>query len=192
MKPKDVLLLLTDDWADWEAAHAIAEVNSVPQYTVKTIAVDKLSKTSIGGLRAEIDVSIEEYTDLNNLAMVILPGGFSWHQKRYGKIAAFINQVIAADVPIAAICGATIFLGSHGFLNQVRHTGDSKDFFKEYTEYEGEDLFVEAQVIRDKNMITANETAAVEFAYEIYKLLEIDTPEAIEDWYENFKHGFVR
>lgn len=159
---------------------------------MKTIAVDKLSKTSIGGLRAEIDVSIEEYTDLNNLAMVILPGGFSWHQKRYSKIAAFTNQVIAADVPIAAICGATIFLGSHGFLNQVRHTGDSKDFFKEYTEYEGEDLFVEAQVIRDKNMITANETAAVEFAYEIYKLLEIDTPEAIEDWYENFKHGFVR
>ena len=33
---KDVLLLLTDRWADWEASYAIVEVNSVPRYSVKT------------------------------------------------------------------------------------------------------------------------------------------------------------
>lgn len=192
MKSKDVLLLLTDDWADWEAAQAIAEINSVPQYAVKTIAVDKEPKVSIGGLRAEIDFSIAEYIDFDNLAMVILPGGFSWHKKRHKEIAAFIQQATKSDIPIAAICGATVFLGSHGFLNKINHTGDSKDFFKEYTEYQGEDRFLEAQVVRDRNIITANETAALEFAYEIYKLLEIDTAEAIEDWYDNFKHGFVR
>lgn len=192
MKSKDVLLLLTDDWADWEAAHAIAEVNSVPEYTVKTIAVDKSPKVSIGGLRTEIDFSIKEYTDLSHLAMVILPGGFSWHQKRYNEIAVFIDSVMTADIPIAAICGATVFLGSHGFLDKVRHTGDSRDFFKEFKDYQGELLFVEAQVVRDGNVITANETAAVEFAYEIYKLLEIDTLDAIEDWYDNFENGFIR
>lgn len=192
MNTKDVLLLLTDKWADWEASYAIAEVNSVPHYSVKTIALDKESKASIGGIRAEIDLSIEEYTDLKNLAMVILPGGFSWQDNRYEEIAHFIKQVHDQNIPIAAICGATVFLGSHGLLNQVKHTGDSFDFFEAQDEYKGSSNFLESQVIRDKNIITATETAAVEFAYEIYQLLEIDEPKELEAWYDNFKNGFVR
>lgn len=192
MVEKDVLLLLTDKWADWEAAYAIAEVNSFPDYSVKTIALDKVSKASIGGLRAEIDLLIEEYVDLNNLALVILPGGFSWQDNRYEEIARFIKHVLDQNIPIAAICGATIFLGSHGLLDQVKHTGDSFEFFEAQDKYNGASNFLEAQVIRDKNIITANETAAVEFAYEIYKLLEIDEPKELEDWYDNFKNGFVR
>ncbi|AEB29228.1 putative enzyme [Carnobacterium sp. 17-4] len=192
MVEKDVLLLLTDKWADWEASYAIAEVNSVPHYSVKTIALDKESKSSIGGLRAEIDFLIEEYTDLSNLALVILPGGFSWQDNRYEEIARFIKHVLDQNIPIAAICGATIFLGSHGLLDQVKHTGDSFEFFEAQDEYNGATNFLEAQAIRDKNIITANETAAVEFAYEIYKLLEIDEPKELEAWYDNFKNGFVR
>ena len=192
MVEKDVLLLLTDNWADWEASYAIAEVNSVPQYSVKTIALDKESKASIGGLRAEIDFLIEEYTDLSNLALVILPGGFSWQDNRYEEIARFIKYVLDQNIPIAAICGATIFLGSHGLLDQVKHTGDSFDFFEAQDEYNGATNFLEAQVIRDKNIITANETAAVEFAYEIYKLLKVDEPKELESWYDKFKNGLVR
>ncbi|AGY81123.1 type 1 glutamine amidotransferase family protein [Carnobacterium inhibens] len=192
MSAKDVLLLLTDKWADWEASYAIAEVNSVPQYSIKTIALDKGSKASIGGLRAEIDVSIKEYTDLSNLALVILPGGFSWQDNRYEEIAQFVKQILEQNIPVAAICGATIFLGSHGLLDQVKHTGDSFKFFEEQDGYNGAANYLEAQVVRDKNIITANETAAVDFAYEIYKLLEIDEPKELEDWYDYFKNGFVR
>ena len=43
MKAKEVLVLLTDQWADWEAAYAISLINSVPQYEIKTIATNKLS-----------------------------------------------------------------------------------------------------------------------------------------------------
>nr|WP_213016927.1 DJ-1/PfpI family protein [Desemzia sp. RIT 804] len=186
------MLLLTDKWADWEASYAIAEINSVPQYSVKTISLDKESKASIGGLRAEIDYSIKEYTDFDQLAMVILPGGFSWKDNRYDEIAAFIKRVRDQQTPIAAICGATIFLGSYGFLDHIKHTGDSFQFFEEQNGYNGETHFLEAQVVQDDNIITANETAAVDFAYEIYKLLKIDEPAEIEEWYNNFKNGFVR
>lgn len=141
MIAKDVLLLLTDDWADWEAAYAIAEVNSLPQYTVKTIALDKNSKTSIGGLKAEIDLTIVEYIDFSQLALVILPGGFSWKEHRYEEIANFIKSVLEQKIPVAAICGATIFLGSHGFLDQVKHTGDSFHYFEETKGYHGKKSF---------------------------------------------------
>lgn len=46
--------------------------------------------------------------------------------------------------------------------------------------------------MRDGNVITANETAAVEFAYEIFKLLEIDKPAEINQWFDDFKNGLVR
>lgn len=192
MKAKDVLLLLTDRWADWEAAYAIAEVNSVPQYRVRTIAVDKQPKASIGGIRAEIDLSIADYGDFGNLAMLILPGGFSWQEGRHDEIAAFVRKVIEAGVPVAAICGATIFLGKHGLLDRVAHTGDELEYFQNESGYGGADFYRSAQIVKDGGIVTANETAAVDFAREIFRILEIDVPEEIDVWHEKFAKGMVR
>ena len=90
--PKEVLLLLTDRWADWEAAYAIAEVHSAAQYAVKTVATDLTPKRSIGGIRAEIDYTIGSYSNFENLAMIILPGGFAWKEGRHNEIAAFVRK----------------------------------------------------------------------------------------------------
>lgn len=192
MQTKDVLLVLTDRWADWEASFAIAEINSVPQYAVKTIAVDKQPKVSIGGLRAEIDCALSDYQCFDNLAMVILPGGFSWQEDRHDEIAGFIKKIIGFGVPIAAICGATIFLGKHGFLDAVRHTGDDLEPFQNEQGYNGQSCYLAAQIVVDNGFITANETAAVDFALEIFKVLKIDSDEEIAKWYDHFKYGAVR
>ena len=192
MKQKEVLLVLTDRWADWEASHAIAEVNSVPQYAVKTIAVDKKPKESIGGLRAEIDYVVKEYQNFNNIAMVILPGGFSWKENAYEEIVDFLTEVKNREIPIAAICGATIFLGKHGFLDTIKHTGDELECFLSEEGYNGKEKYVSAQIVVDGGFITANETAAVDFAYEIFKMLEIDEASELDEWHDNFKRGAVR
>lgn len=189
---KDILLLLTDRWADWEAAYAIAQIHSEPQYTVKTVALDKEPKASIGGLRAEIDCVISDYTFFENTALVIVPGGFSWAENEYAEIVEFLKKARQCDVPVAAICGATIFLGRHGFLDDVKHTGDSLEFFTAQAGYRGQKNFVNAQLVHDGGFITANETAAVDFAFEIFKLLEIDERSALEEWRDTFKLGFVR
>lgn len=189
---KEVLLVLTDRWADWEASFAAAEINSSPEYVVKTIAVDKHPKVSIGGIRAEIDYSIKEYQQFDKLAMIILPGGYSWKEGRHEEIADFVRRVSASNIPVAAICGATIFLGKWGFLNNVKHTGDDPELFQSEQGYNGQDYYVPAQVVVDKGFITANETASVEFAYEIFKLLKLDDAQEIESWYDNFKNGAIR
>jgi len=41
----------------------------------------------------------------------------------------------------------------------------------------------------DGGFITANETAAVEFVYEIFKLLKVDSDEEMIQWFNNLKMG---
>lgn len=121
-----------------------------------------------------------------------MPRGLSWEENEYSEIAEFINKAVKKSIHVAAICGATTFLCKHGFLNSVRHTGDSLDLFKAQDGYTSQHLYINAQVVVDNKIITANETAAVEFAYEIFKILKIDTAEEIAQWFDNFEYGAVR
>lgn len=192
LQQKEVLLLLTNQWADWEAAYAIASINLMDQYVVKTIAVDHEPKVSMGGLKATIDYTLEDYDDLNNLAMIILPGGLGWNEESTDDIAVFVKMVIDANIPVAAICGATLFLGRYGFLDEVKHTGDELELFQKEPLYHGEKVYISAQVVTDQNIITANETAAVEFADTIFRVLKMYTDEQIDGWFHYFKHGMVQ
>ncbi|MCL2376564.1 MAG: DJ-1/PfpI family protein [Defluviitaleaceae bacterium] len=191
MQTREVLLLLTDRFADWEAAYAAAGINLVPQYTVKTIAVTNEPKVSMGGLRTEIDFIIGDYHNLENLAMLILPGGFAWHEGRHDEIADFVRKVREAHIPVAAICGATIFLGKHGFLDKITHTGDDPELFRKEDGYGGENRYISAQIAVDDGFITANETAAVDFAHAIFGLLKIRSDEDIDAWRNYFKNGMA-
>jgi putative intracellular protease/amidase len=188
----EVLVILTDRWCDWEAGYAIAVANSFSDYVVKTISTDIIPKVSMGGIRAEVDYCMDNYQNFDNLAMIILPGGLSWEGNDYDEIAGFIQIAVNLNIPIAAICGATLFLCKHGFLNHIKHTGDSLELFLNQKNYSGQSLYVPAQVVVDGGVITANETAAVEFAYNIFKTLKVDSDEEIEQWCDNFKNGAVR
>ncbi|MBL1228210.1 DJ-1/PfpI family protein [Enterococcus sp. BWB1-3] len=195
MSEKIVLLLLTDEWADWEASYAISNINHTAPYKVKTLSIDSDPKASIGGLRAMIDLTIDSFEDFEKTALLIIPGGLYWKESvaEHKQISTFIEKIRTHEIPIAAICGATIFLARHGFLDSVDHTGDEFAYFKdEKPAYQGADHFKEAQVVVDQGFITANETAAVDFAHAIYTLLKIDTTEEIEAWRDNFKFGLVR
>ena len=191
-KKNEILLLLTDRWCDWEASYAIAVANVFSDYVVKTIALDTSPKVSMGNLCVNIDYSIDDYLNFSNTAIIILPGGLSWEENDYDKIAEFIRRISNASVPVAAICGATTFLCRHGFLNDIKHTGDSLELFQSQRGYCGQALYVPAQVVVDGGFITANETAAVEFAYEIFKILKVDSDVEMAKWYDNFKYGAIR
>jgi len=187
----EILLFLTDRWCDWEASYAVAVANSFSEYNVKTIGIDTADKVSMGGIKSKIDFGINDYRNFDNLAMLIIPGGLSWEENDYDEIAQFVTTVRKLEIPVAAICGATYFLCKHGFLNNIKHTGDSLELFQSVEGYEGEKFYTQAQVVYDKGFITANETAAVEFAYEIFKILKVDSDEEINQWFDNFKNGAV-
>ena len=158
--------------------------------------MDLLPKISIGGLRAEIDFCVSDYNDFSDVGIIILPGGYTWMESRYDAIADFVRRARDSGVPIAAICGATLFLGRHGFLNDVKHTGDDQEYFTETLGeedvYTGKDLFVPVQLVNDNGFITANETAALDFAVEIFRTIEIDSDDEIAQWYDKYKYGMFR
>lgn len=115
-----------------------------------------------------------------------------WEENNYDEISEFIRAVTQANIPVAAICGAATFLCKHGFLDKVKHTGDSLELFLSQRNYMVQALYVDAQVVVDGGFITANETAAVEFAYEIFKILKVESEDEMAQWYDNFRNGAVR
>lgn len=149
-------------------------------------------KISMGNLCTSVDYSITNFDNYSNVAMVILPGGLSWEENDYDEIAEFIKNITQNHIPVAAICGATTFLCKHGFLDTVKHTGDSLELFQSQKGYNGQSLYIPAQVVVDGGFITANETAAVEFAYEIFKILKLDSEDELAQWYDNFNNGAIR
>lgn len=146
----------------------------------------------MGNISANIDFCICDYKNFSNTAIVVLPGGLSWEENDYDYIAIFLQAAIQNNTPIAAICGAATFLCKHGFLNHVKHTGDSLKLFQRQTGYCAQSLYVPAQVVVDGSFITANETAAVAFAYEIFKHLKVDSDAEMATWYDNFQNGAIR
>ncbi|MBD2871299.1 type 1 glutamine amidotransferase family protein [Paenibacillus arenilitoris] len=191
---KQVLVFLTDGFADWEASYVSAELNN-PQsgYEVKTIAVDLEPKTSMGGFKVLPDYAAggEEWTKLD-VAMLIVPGGTNWSDPVNLPAKEVIASCLDRQAGVAAICDATTFLGRHGFLERHKHTGNMLANLKQGApEYRGEANYVEAQAVADGPLITANGSAAVEFSKLILEKLGVYEGEALEEWYGIFKKGYL-
>lgn len=79
-----------------------------------------------------------------------------------------------------------------GLLNSIDHTGNGLDQLKMWG---GEDStnpagYRNCQAVTDRNIVTANGSATLEFARELLTLLENDTPDRIEMYYPFNKQDF--
>ncbi|MFE5321345.1 type 1 glutamine amidotransferase family protein [Paenibacillus sp. NPDC056579] len=191
---KQVLVFITDGFADWEASYVTTELNSPETgYRVKTIAIDKQPKVSMGGLRVLPDYDLADHPSLAEIAMLIIPGGTGWREEHNQQASRIVAQCVEHDVPIAAICDATTFLANHGFLENNKHTGNMLEMMKEGApNYRGDRLYVHAQSVSDGNVITANGSAAVEFSRHILERLGVMQGEQLEQWYDIFKKGYIQ
>ena len=79
----------------------------------------------MGGLRVVPDLTVDRLPPASS-AMLVLPGGTMWEA---GGGRAFVDtarRFLAADVPVAAICGATFGLAAAGLLDQRPHTSNDR------------------------------------------------------------------
>jgi len=56
-------------------------------------------------------------------------------------------------------------------------------------EYGGHESYQNKLAVTDKNIITANGIAPIEFATEIFKKIELKSDAEIEKWFQLFKNG---
>jgi putative intracellular protease/amidase len=193
MNKQDVHLYVFDSLSDWEASYAIAGINN-PQFQknpgkfrVQTVAISRNTITTIGGICVKPDLVLKELSPSNS-AMLILPGGTAWDEGKNVEIIETAQMFLDSAKPVAAICGATAGLARAGLMDNRRHTSNAPEYLVS-TQYKGAALYEETAAVTDNNLITATGMAPVDFAYHIFKSLNIYTHQVLEAWYGLFKTG---
>lgn len=193
MKEETVHLFIFETLADWEPGFAIAGINKPAfqtqpgRYSIKTVGLTPTPVKTMGGVTLLPDLTLDQLEPAQS-AMLILPGGDTWDEGQNIEAAQKAKDFLAAGVPVAAICGATAGLARLGILDDKRHTSNAPDYLQA-TNYQGAALYVNEPAVTDGQLITAAGTAPLDFAYHIFKKLDLYPAEMIEAWYGLFKTG---
>ena len=128
----------------------------------------------------------------DDYAALVLIGGFGWSTPIAKRVEPIVRKAIEKGKIVGAVCNGASFMAKGGFLNNARHTGNGLEQLKLWggESYTNPDGYIHAQAVSDHNIVTANGSAALEFAKELLLLLENDTPERIEMYYQFNKQGF--
>ena len=73
-------------------------------------------------------------------------------------------------------------------LDDKRHTSNALEYLQALN-YQGTQFYQNQPAVTDGNLITAGSTAPIDFAYQIFKKLEIYDDTTLEAWYELFTTG---
>lgn len=193
----EVLYIVLPDFAAHEMVYLAQAVSSddfalkeKPKYVNRIVAPTMEPMAAIGGYKVIPDYSFATFPE--DYAALILIGGFGWITPVADKVVPIVKGAIANGRIVGAICNAASFMAKHGFLNNVHHTGNGIDQLKLWggDNYTNADGYVHQQAVADGNIVTANGSAALEFAKELLLLLENDTKERIEMYYQFNKQGF--
>lgn len=195
MKTKEILFVLLNEYADWEASSIAAALNEEPEYgdrkyNVKTVSLSKDPIRSIGGFTILPDYAVNEVPD--DFGGLILIGGNSWRIDASQVIMPLVEKALNRNLLVAGICDGSVFLGMNGVLNNVKHTSNELNDLQQASgiHYSGSANFLQKQAVRDNNIVTANGSAYLEFGKMILEFLDAASQSEIEEWYDFFKLGY--
>ena len=192
-----ILYILLPDYAAHEVVYlsqAIASdeyaLKENPRYVNKAVAPTMEPVKSIGGFRTLPDYSFDTMPD--DYAALVLIGGFGWTTPIAEQVVPIVRKAVEKGKIVGAICNGASFMAKCGLLNKVKHTSNGLDQLKLWggDNYTNPDGYIHAQAVSDGNIVTANGSATLEFAKELLSLLENDTPERIEMYYQFNKQDF--
>ena len=177
-------------FADWEGAHALAEVRRHGHYDVKVVGLDRQPVQSMGGMTVQPMCALAE-VDPENVALFMLPSGDRWEeQPPERELVDLLARLDARAVPIAAICAATTVVARAGLLHGRRHTSNGLTYLKQQVPaYAESAAYVDTPAVRDRGLITASGLADVEFAREVMAELGVLNEADRAYWAQLFRGG---
>jgi putative intracellular protease/amidase len=187
MKTQEVYLFVFDGLSDWEAAFAIAGINSPTfqkapgRYRITTVGLSRATVITVGGLRVQPDQALDKIACADR-EMLILPGGTPWDEGKNMEAVEVAKSLLNAGGSVAAICGATAGLARGGVLDDRSHTSNAREYLAA-TQYRGAAHYQDAPAVSDGNLITASATAPVDFAAHIFRRLDLYSEQVHEAWY---------
>ncbi len=179
-------LALLDTLADWEIGYLTAYTSRTEHQQdpgavrLRTVGLTTDPVRTVGGLTVVPDVAIDAL-DPAQSAMLVLPGADTWAEPAQQAWLEQARRFLDAQVPVAAICGATYALAAAGFLDDRPHTGPDKGFLAS-SGYAGTEHYVDELVVTDGDLITANPVAPVEFARAIFARLGLYREDVLASW----------
>lgn len=186
---KKIFVLLFDGFSDWEISYLTPEINKSDNFDLVYFSETHGLVTSMGGLQIKPAIALNDVNS-EEIEMLILPGGEAWECGKAPAIENMVMKVFNGGKSIAAICGATTCLGRLGLLNELKHTSNALSYLKEFAPgFCGERMYQDSLAVTDRNIITANGIAPIEFAREIFKTIGLYSDEKIEQWFQLFRNG---
>ena len=188
MPERAVYFFVFDGFADWEPSHALAELRRHGRYRVEVVGLTRTPVLSMGGLRVLPSLTIGE-VDPADVAVFILPGGDRWEMAPVeAEIEQLLKRLDAQEIPIAAICAATVAISRIGLLHGRRHTSNGLDYLRSHVPGYSECAhYVDAPATRDRRLITASGLADVEFARELFEELKVLSADDRAFWAQIFR-----
>ncbi|SDN00595.1 DJ-1/PfpI family protein [Actinomyces ruminicola] len=198
MHCRSIALYVTETMADWEYAYLTAQITVAermhPGRFELLLVGDGLEPArSQGGMPVTPTADLGDLSSLRAegaLAALVIPGGDHYHAG-HERLIATVREMLTAQVPVAAICGATYVLARAGVLDERRHTSNSSDFLAA-SGYRGADRYVDAVVVSDRGVTTASGLNAVPFTAEVMRVTELFPGEVADAWERLYSTGDAR
>lgn len=194
MTQRTVHVAVYDTLVDPEIAYATAHLNNPlyqrhpGRYRVQTAGPTDRPVTTLGGMRIVPDRTVAELTPADS-AMLILPGSDLWAAGELDAVAETARRFLAAGVPVAAICGATLGLARVGLLDDRAHTSNAPEFLAQVAGYRGAAHYRDEPAVTDRGLITAAAMHPVEFARQVFLALDVYAPAVLAAWYGLYSTG---
>ncbi len=188
MPQKAVYLLVVEGFADWEPAHAVAELRRHGHFRVESVGLTLSPVESMGGIRVLPSTTVTA-VDAADVAVFIMPGGDRWENTGIEPdLEQLLRRLDERQVPIAAICGATVAIARLGLLRGRRHTSNGLEYLQSHVPgYAEAAHYVVSPAVRDRGLITASGLGDVEFARELFEELNVLSTEDRSAWATIFR-----
>lgn len=187
---RTLFLYTPNTLSDWECCYVLAELRSGRylknpglRYDLILCGCSHKPVATMGGIPIVPDTLI---TDICPEAgdLILLPGADTWIEPGQEPVIAKVHEELDHGIAVGAICGATLALANAGLLDNRPHTSNDLEALAMFCPaYKGREFYLNEPAVTDHNLVTASGLAPVDFAYHIFRLLDVMSPGALDAWY---------
>ena len=184
-----IALYTTETMTDWEYAYLTTQIAGAEQlkpgrFRLLLVGDGLESVRTLGNLpltpEADLD-TLQALADDGSLAALVIPGG-DHYEAGHDQLIEAVGRLVDEEIPVAAICGATLLLARSGFLDERRHTSNAAPYL-EASGYRGGTHYAETPVVTDRGVTTASGIHAIPFTAEVMRITGL-VPDAMAHAWE--------
>lgn len=129
------------------------EKRNATDYIVKTLSLVKNPVISMGGFRVLPDYPVDDFP--NEFRLLVLTGRLAWKEQKNNVVLPIVDYAVKKHIPVGAICDAANFMAENGYLDKIKHSGNTLEFMKSQApHYNGKQNFIEKQTVRALTIIS--------------------------------------